>query len=131
MVSATLLPNHSRCGKEANDDDTLLQERQLVLQTFTTHGIPVLDNRTNSDILTSVGGLLLRVRGLLAEDPAADVALWFRVDAPAGMAMEVKEVQDVMPMVDDDHAKIPSDDLVTDYGHLSNHGNLEDDDIGS
>ena len=42
--------------------------------------------------------------------------------------MEVKEVQDVMPTVDDDHAKIPSDDLVTDYGHLSNHGNLEDDD---
>ena len=78
VVSATLLPNHSRCGKEANDDDTLLQERQLVLQTFTTHGIPVLDNRTNSDILTSVSGLLLRAWGLLDEDPAADVALCSR-----------------------------------------------------
>ena len=126
-----MIPNQSRSGKEAIDGDTLLQLRQLVLQTVITHGIPVLDNAsfcTNGDILTSVCGLLLRVRGLLAEDPAADVALWFRVDAPAGMAMEVKEVQDVMPTVDDDHAKIPSDDLVTDYGHLSDHCNLVDDD---
>ena len=41
----------------------------------------------------------------------------FRVGAPAGIAREFKELQVVMPTVDEDYAKIHCDDLVTDYGH--------------
>ena len=135
QVQASCLESISKDIVQQNeviDDATLLQLRQLVLQTFTTHGIPVLDNAaapcTKGDISTSVCGLLLHAWGLFANDPAADVALWFRDGAPAGIAREFTELQDVMPTVEDDHAKIHYDDLVTDYGHFSNHGNLEDDD---
>jgi hypothetical protein len=83
---------------------------------------------TNGDISTSVCGLLLQAWGLLAEDPAADFELWFKAGAPAGMARECTNLREVMPTGDDDHAKIHGDELVTDYGHFSNHGNLEDDD---
>ena len=71
----------------------------------------------HGDISTSVCGLPLHAWGLLAEDPEADVALWFRECAPAGIAREFTDLQDVIPTGDDDHSKIQDDDVVTDYGH--------------
>ena len=106
--------------KEVIDDNMLLPLRQLVLQTFTTHGIPFWITRPSLApwrYLDFCVWTTTTCLGSFSRGPRSGRCLWFRDCAPAGIVREFTELQDVIPTGDDDQAKIQDGDVVTDYGH--------------
>lgn len=78
---------------------------------------------------SNICGMLLHAWALAAGDPAAQVALWLRDGAPAGIRVPLDELEGIMPKVtnkDGEETDCP-DLLSTEYDTFVNHGSLEDD----
>lgn len=78
---------------------------------------------------TCVRAQLLYFWGLLADDPAANVAKWLMFGTPAGITRDMPELSTLFPTVEDDRdPDLHFDDLFTDFDSFRNYSNVEDND---